>query len=101
MVPKYKHGSVERNQLKRRLREIVRRRVLHALEGLAPADVVIRTLPAAYVAPFEALERQVMQSCERAARRAATAPPSPPPSSSSHPDGSSAAGGVPPEVPHG
>jgi ribonuclease P protein component len=71
VVPKYKHGSVERNRLKRRLREIVRRRVLRTLVGLSPADVVIRTLPAAYEAPFDALERQVTQSCERAVRRVA------------------------------
>ena len=74
VVPKYKHGSVERNQLKRRLREIVRRRVLGEL---VPADVVIRTLPAAYDAPFDALERQVTDSCARAARRAASGPPAP------------------------
>jgi ribonuclease P protein component len=72
VVPKYKHGSVERNRLKRRLREIVRRRVLSAL---SPADVVIRTLPAAYDAPFDALERQVTDSCARAVRRAASGPP--------------------------
>jgi ribonuclease P protein component len=71
VVPKYKHGSVERNRLKRRLREIVRRGVLQKLGALSPADVVIRTLPAAYEAPFDALERQVAQSCEKAARRVA------------------------------
>lgn len=75
MVPKYKHGSVDRNRLKRRLREIVRRRVLQPLGALAPADVVIRTLPAAYEASFEALERQLTQSALQAAKRVARAAP--------------------------
>jgi ribonuclease P protein component len=74
VVPKYKHGSVERNRLKRRLREIVRRRVLG---GLAPADLVIRTLPGAYDARFDALVAQVTQSCERAMRRVTSPPASP------------------------
>jgi len=58
-VPKQKHTSVERNRLKRRLRELVRTRLLDALGALPPADVVIRTFPEAYDASFESLERQV------------------------------------------
>ena len=45
IVPKYKHGSVERNRVKRRLREVVR---LDLLPVLPPCDVVIRALPMAY-----------------------------------------------------
>ena len=61
-MPKYKHTGVERNLVKRRLRELSRVRLIPALAA-APADVVMRALPAAYVAPFDALARDV----ERAA----------------------------------
>jgi ribonuclease P protein component len=59
VVPKQKHSSVERNRLKRRLRELVRTRLLDVLEALPPADVVIRSFPEAYDASFASLERQV------------------------------------------
>ena len=56
MVPKYKHSGVERNRLKRRLRELARTRLLPTLP---PIDVVIRSRPEAYAASFDALARQV------------------------------------------
>ena len=62
IVPRYKHTAVDRNRLKRRLREIVRTRLLPALP---PSDVVIRSRPEAYDATFDALADQV----ERAGRR--------------------------------
>lgn len=62
VVPKQKHTSVERNQLKRRLRELVRTRLLGALPAV---DLVIRTLPEAYDASFATLERQVYKLGER------------------------------------
>ena len=58
MVPKHKHSSVERNRLKRRLRELVRTRLL---PELPPMDVVVRTLPEAYAAPFDALDDQIQR----------------------------------------
>ena len=58
-MPKQKHSSVERNRLKRRLRELVRTRLLDVLDALPPADVVIRSFPEAYDASFASLERQV------------------------------------------
>ena len=61
-MPKYSHTGVERNLVKRRLRELSRTRLLPALAD-APADVVMRALPGAYAAPFDALARDV----ERAA----------------------------------
>ena len=70
VVPKYKRTGVARNQLKRRLREIVRTRVLPTLP---PGDLVIRPNPAAYDAPFAALAAQVVSAAERA-RRALGAP---------------------------
>jgi len=51
VVPKHGHSSVERNRLKRRLRELGRRRVLDVMRGVGPAsavDVVMRAQPGAY-----------------------------------------------------
>jgi ribonuclease P protein component len=62
IVPKQKHSSVERNRLKRRLRELARTRLLPVLP---PVDLVIRTLPEAYGASFAALEREVGTIAER------------------------------------
>ncbi len=76
VVPKYGHSSVDRNRLKRRLRELVRTRLLPSLRpaaqadaasaataftatALAPVDVVVRALPTAYTAPFSALAAEV------------------------------------------
>jgi RNase P protein component len=86
VVPKYGHSSVDRNRLKRRLRELVRTQLLpslrpavhsddlHAIHaadtraavqrdaagaGVPPVDVVVRALPAAYDAPFSALAAEV------------------------------------------
>ncbi|CAA9328538.1 MAG: hypothetical protein AVDCRST_MAG40-1806 [uncultured Gemmatimonadaceae bacterium] len=65
VVPKYKHSGVARNQLKRRLREIVRTRLLATLP---PGDVVIRSNPAAYAASFEQLVAELEAAGERARR---------------------------------
>jgi RNase P protein component len=87
VVPKYGHTSVDRNRLKRRLRELVRTRLLPSLRppedagesagthaavnagagrdagaagpAIPPVDVVVRALPTAYDAPFAALAREV------------------------------------------
>jgi RNase P protein component len=82
VVPKYGHSSVDRNRLKRRLRELVRTQLLPSLRlaaqtgvtavagdraatlgdavaGLPAVDVVVRALPAAYDAPFSALAAEV------------------------------------------
>ena len=61
IVPRHKHTAVDRNRLKRRLRELVRIRLLPTL---APSDVVIRARAEAYGDSFDALARQI----ERAAR---------------------------------
>ena len=65
VVPKYKRTGVARNQLKRRLREIVRTRLLPALP---PGDVVIRPNPAAYGASFAQLVAELEGAGERARR---------------------------------
>ena len=62
IVPKYSHSAVDRNRVKRRLREIVRQ---HALPVLGAVDFVIRALPSAYRADFSALQQQVVRVCER------------------------------------
>ena len=45
VVPRYAHGAVDRNLVKRRLREIIR---LTVLPTLPPVDLVIRSFPSAY-----------------------------------------------------
>jgi ribonuclease P protein component len=52
VVPKYKHHVVDRNRLRRRLRELVRTRLLPVL---TPCDVLIRPFPHAYAASFDTL----------------------------------------------
>jgi ribonuclease P protein component len=60
IVPRYKHSAVERNRLKRRLREQLRLAVLPALGALTPPlDVVVRALPSAYHKPFDGLGREL------------------------------------------
>lgn len=56
VVPKHKRTAVERNRLKRRLRELVR---LMLLPGAPAVDVVIRARRETYEATFEALGRDV------------------------------------------
>lgn len=65
IVPKHKHGSVERNLLKRRLREVVRTRLLPELPAM---DLVIRAFPEAYSASFDALRAQLERAGERLRR---------------------------------
>lgn len=60
MVPKHKHTIVERNRLKRRLRELGRTRVLPALRGAGLAlDVMVRARAEAYDAAFPALRDEL------------------------------------------
>ena len=61
VVPRHKHSAVDRNRLKRRLRELVRTRLLPALP---PCRLVVRARAEAYGDDFAALARQV----ERVAR---------------------------------
>jgi ribonuclease P protein component len=52
VVPKHRRRIVERNRVKRRLREIVRTRVLPELNGI---DLLIRARPEAYGSSFQQL----------------------------------------------
>jgi ribonuclease P protein component len=55
IVPRFRHSAVERNRLKRRLRELARREWHVALASGAPRDVVLRAGPTAYAADFDQL----------------------------------------------
>lgn len=58
IVPKYKHSAVDRNRLKRRLRELAR---LELLPVLPPMDVVVRAFPNAYQRDFAGLKDEVQR----------------------------------------
>ena len=64
-MPKHKRSSVERNRLKRRLRELARTLLLPELPA---ADVVVRTFPESYDVTFATLEREVQWVRERLRR---------------------------------
>ena len=65
VVPKYKHSGVERNRLKRRLREITR---LEVLPDLPPMDLVFKVLPVAYARDFATLRAEVLQAVRKIVR---------------------------------
>jgi ribonuclease P protein component len=56
IVPRHGQSAVNRNRLKRRLREIIRQDILPASCGL---DIVVRTAPGAYSAPFADLRTEI------------------------------------------
>jgi len=56
ITPRFGHTAVARNQLRRRLREHARRRLLPYLPTL---DVLIRARPSAYAARPEELRRDL------------------------------------------
>jgi ribonuclease P protein component len=57
IVPKHGRSIVERNQLKRRLREIVRQNILQRIPSV---DMIVRARPEAYSATFASLERELI-----------------------------------------
>jgi ribonuclease P protein component len=63
IVPKHRHSGVERNKLKRRLREIVRQDILPAIS--VPADLVVRATPRAYEASYATLRTSVTRDIVR------------------------------------
>jgi len=56
VVPRYRQTAVARNRLRRRLRELVRRRVLGSLGSI---DLVVRARPEAYRATFVDLAKEL------------------------------------------
>jgi ribonuclease P protein component len=65
IVPRFKHSAVDRNRLKRRLRELGRLRVLPTD---LPADVVVRIRPDAYTASFDALQADIERALAQLTR---------------------------------
>lgn len=60
LVPKHRHEVVERNLLKRRLRELGRMRILPALRDAGRSmDVMVRARPEAYDASFAELRDEL------------------------------------------
>ena len=71
VVPKHKHTIVERNLVRRRLREIGRTVVLPALRNSGAAlDVLVRARPDAYDAPFGQLRDELATLVEELCSRA-------------------------------
>ena len=65
LVPKHRHAVVERNLLKRRLREIGRTQLLPALwKAGRTMDVMVRARPEAYRASFADLRSELDQVTE-------------------------------------
>ena len=62
IVPRYRHTAVDRNRLKRRLREIVRTMWLPVLP---PRDIVLRVTPLAYDKDFDALRHEMTRVLDR------------------------------------
>ena len=62
IVPRYSHSAVERNLVKRRLRNLARTEVLPKIPAL---DVVIRAAPAAYGARYDELRLALQKAVER------------------------------------
>ena len=65
VVPRFRQTAVDRNRLKRRLRELGRIRLLTAD---VPADIVIRVRPEAYRATFDALRADVERTLQQLQR---------------------------------
>ena len=59
IVPKHKHSVVERNRVKRRLRELARTELVPGLREQAAHDVAIRARAEAYRVTFDALRDDV------------------------------------------
>jgi ribonuclease P protein component len=56
IVGKHGHTIVERNQLRRRLRELVRLKILSAMKA---NDIIVRVFPSAYDSSFNQLSNEV------------------------------------------
>jgi len=79
-VPRYGHTAVERNVVKRRLRDLARRELLPTLAAAITSqsvalDVVIRATPSAYVASHETLRAALQKVVPQLPRVAPLLPP--------------------------
>lgn len=65
VVPKHRHEIVQRNRLKRRLKEIGRTELLPRLEACGGrVDLLVRARPEAYEAPFADLKQELSRLVE-------------------------------------
>jgi ribonuclease P protein component len=62
VVPRFQFTAVARNQLRRRLREILRR---EGIATLPSVDLVVRTKRVAYSAPMQSLRAELLDSVRR------------------------------------
>lgn len=62
IVPRHGQSAVNRNRLKRRLREILRTTVLSASRGI---DLIVRAAPRAYDLSFDAIRTEVGDATAR------------------------------------
>ncbi|MDP1859463.1 MAG: ribonuclease P protein component [Gemmatimonadaceae bacterium] len=62
IVPRYSHSAVERNLVKRRLRDLIRTELLPTMAAL---DVVVRAAPGAYGARHDELRAALQRAMER------------------------------------
>jgi ribonuclease P protein component len=59
VVPRHQHSAVDRNRLKRRLRELARLELLPAMRGITAIDIAIRARREAYAATMESLRADI------------------------------------------
>jgi ribonuclease P protein component len=74
VVPRHQHTAVDRNRLKRRLRELVRIALLPSARAATPVDVAIRARRDAYAASFAALRADIQTVAERLGDRTSETP---------------------------
>ena len=64
-MPRYGHSAVDRNKVKRRLRDLARTELLPSLGAL---DVVLRAAPSAYAASYDTLRLAVQKAAPQLPR---------------------------------
>ena len=70
VVPRHGQKIVDRNRLKRRLRELARTVLMpRCLDAQANLDVLLRARPEAYTAAFEELREEIGELAERLCSR--------------------------------
>jgi ribonuclease P protein component len=67
VVPRHRHSAVDRNRLKRRLRELVRIELLPVLADRPSTDIAIRARRESYAAEFVALRDDIASAAARLA----------------------------------
>ncbi|HEX6133949.1 MAG TPA: ribonuclease P protein component [Longimicrobiales bacterium] len=73
VVPRHRHTIVERNRVKRRIREVLRREVLPRLAACnTNADVLVRARQAAYGVPYDELREELVRWTEKRCSRASS-----------------------------